>query len=120
MKSYFFIITVVLITCRPLLPVIDYLVNYEKIVTELCINRDRPELNCNGVCYLKYEVSKSTENQQKEKIPTSIKTIDFFVCESTLQIEDSISEQTSKIKYQLKNEDLPQFKLFELLHPPIA
>lgn len=120
LKSYFFIITVVLITCRPLLPVIDYLVNYEKIVSELCVNRDRPELNCNGVCYLKDEVSKSSESQQKEKVPSTIKTIDFFVAESTLQISDSFIEQVSKINFPLKKEDIPQFQISELLHPPIV
>lgn len=109
-----------LITCRPLLPVIDYLVNYEKIVAELCVNRDRPELNCNGVCYLHNEVSKTVENEQKEKIPTSVKSIDFFVYQSTLQIKEPLLEHSTKIKYQLKKEDLPQFQLSELLHPPIV
>ena len=41
-----------LILLRPLLPVLDYVVNYDYIVDELCVNRDRPELNCNGRCYL--------------------------------------------------------------------
>lgn len=99
---------------------IDYLVNYEKIVAELCINRDRPELNCNGVCYLKHEVSKSSEEQQKEKIPTTVKAIDLFICEDTLQIVDSSLDKTPKVNYPLKNDDIPQFQFSELLHPPIV
>ena len=37
---------------RPVLPVLDYALNYDYIVEELCVNRDRPELECNGRCYL--------------------------------------------------------------------
>lgn len=37
---------------------IDYQVNRDYIASTLCINKDRPELNCNGYCYLKTQMKK--------------------------------------------------------------
>jgi len=120
LKSHLFILTVVLITCRPLLPVLEYLVNYDEIVTELCTNKDRPELDCNGFCYLKKEVSKTSEDQQKDKIPTSIKSIDLFVYSSELKIENIITENIKLTKSDFVLEDKNQFLLSNLLQPPIV
>lgn len=42
-----------MLTVRPLLPFLEYVVNYKTIVSNLCIDRDKPESHCNGKCYLK-------------------------------------------------------------------
>lgn len=43
---------------------VDYWFNLEHIKTVLCINKDRPELKCNGQCYLMQHLK---ANEQKEK-----------------------------------------------------
>ncbi|SDW43930.1 hypothetical protein SAMN05216556_105154 [Aequorivita viscosa] len=43
---------------KPFWPVMDYMVNYDYIVNNLCENRDKPELNCDGKCYLSKELAK--------------------------------------------------------------
>lgn len=50
---------------KPLWPVVDYVANYEYIVTVLCENKDRPELNCDGKCYLAKQFEKQQEESQK-------------------------------------------------------
>ena len=119
-KSFFFILTVVLISCRPLFAVIDFTVNYEKIVKELCINKNRPELNCNGVCYLKDQVAKSSDSQTKSKLPTAFKSLDVFV-------KSSVLNKQKKKNWQLKLNpfDFYHFKIksenpFLSLRPPIV
>jgi len=42
-------------------------VNYEYITKELCENKEKPELKCNGKCHLKTELAKAYE----ENIPAS-------------------------------------------------
>lgn len=122
MKSYFFIITVVLITCRPLLPVIDYLVNYDKISTEYCVNIERPELMCNGVCYLKEQISKTVNEEQKDddKVLNSLRTIDFFIYQPTFEINTLTStklfEKVSTFQLTFKSQN----QLDQLLQPPIG
>ncbi|MCF4101421.1 hypothetical protein L1I30_07070 [Gillisia sp. M10.2A] len=49
---------------QPIFPLVDYAFNYEYIATELCENRDRPELSCNGKCYLMRSLA---EEVNKEK-----------------------------------------------------
>ncbi|MFL9834805.1 hypothetical protein [Chryseobacterium terrae] len=46
---------------RPLIPLVEYAVNYHYISEELCVNRKNVTLNCNGKCYLAKELSKTTD-----------------------------------------------------------
>lgn len=48
---------------KPVLPVIDYVVNYEYITKVLCVNKAKPKLQCNGKCHLMKELAKSSENE---------------------------------------------------------
>jgi hypothetical protein len=48
---------------RPVFPILDYVLNYHYISTELCENKDAPELGCNGKCHLKKELAKALKNE---------------------------------------------------------
>ncbi|KFF08310.1 hypothetical protein [Chryseobacterium luteum] len=47
---------------RPLIPLIEYAVNYDYISTVLCINKNKPDLHCNGKCYLSKELAKTNDS----------------------------------------------------------
>lgn len=67
---------------RPLVPLVDYAVNYHYISQELCENKELPNLHCNGKCYLAKELAKSndTESSPLHKTKTSVqKAIDIFI-----------------------------------------
>jgi len=53
----------------PVLPVFEYFINYDYIVEVLCINKDKPELECDGKCYLKDQLlgSSIVKNDTSEK-----------------------------------------------------
>ncbi len=55
---------------KPLFPVIEYVLNYEHIAKVLCENRDKPELECNGQCYLMKNLAEEAGND----IPAERKT----------------------------------------------
>lgn len=55
-------IFIVIMTLRPIFPIVEYVINYEYIVTELCENRSQPKLDCNGKCHLKKEMAKASVN----------------------------------------------------------
>jgi len=48
---------------KPILPVLDYIVNYEYISKVLCVNKSKPKLQCNGKCHLMKELAKASENE---------------------------------------------------------
>ena len=49
---------------KSLLPVVEYVVNYEYISKVLCVNKAKPELQCNGKCHLMKELAKASENEK--------------------------------------------------------
>ena len=48
---------------KPVLPVVDYVVNYEYISTVLCENKAKPKMECNGKCHLMKELAKTSETE---------------------------------------------------------
>jgi|SRR5690606_22367361 len=45
---------------KPLWPVVEYFLHYDYIVSELCENRNQPELECDGKCYLSKQIAKES------------------------------------------------------------
>lgn len=66
MKKFIFIIIGILFLTKPIIPVLDYMVNYEYIATQLCQNIAKPELKCNGKCHLKKELAKVSEEEKPQ------------------------------------------------------
>lgn len=58
---------------KPLWPVVDYIANYDYIVNVLCENIDKPEMECDGKCYLSKELAKEagTDNNNPFKSKTA-------------------------------------------------
>lgn len=49
---------------KPVLPVVDYVLNYDFIVKELCVNKAKPMMHCNGKCHLMKELAKAAEQEK--------------------------------------------------------
>ncbi|HQZ24541.1 MAG TPA: hypothetical protein PLD18_04510 [Flavobacterium sp.] len=62
MKKILFLLALFMLL-KPVLPVIDYVVNYEYITKVLCVNKAKPKLQCNGKCHLMKELAKTSESQ---------------------------------------------------------
>jgi hypothetical protein len=61
-KNILFILVIALFL-KPILPVVDYVINYEYISKVLCENKDKPKLQCNGKCHLMKELAKAAETE---------------------------------------------------------
>lgn len=82
----------VLMLLKPLWPLAEYVVNYDYIIENLCENRDKPQLNCDGKCYLAKQLAKESEGKQKnpfdgEKSKTEIQHVVFFQDLSSFDLE---------------------------------
>ncbi|AZA78996.1 hypothetical protein EG347_16480 [Chryseobacterium sp. G0186] len=69
MKLLYSILFTLYMVFRPLIPLVEYAVNYNYIVDTLCINKNKPEVHCNGKCYLSKELAKA--NDTNESTPFS-------------------------------------------------
>ena len=90
-----------LVFIKPVVPVFEYVINYEYIAKVLCINKDKPEMQCNGKCHLMQELAKTSEKElpltpTKKHVVTETEVLfyqelesfafDCFFNESTLHI----------------------------------
>lgn len=46
--------------------VLSFELNQRYIAEELCVNRDKPWMHCNGKCYLMNKVKQAEENEKKQ------------------------------------------------------
>ncbi|MEL4308561.1 hypothetical protein JMA43_10715 [Joostella sp. CR20] len=53
---------------KPVLPVFDYVINQDYIAEYLCINKDKPEMHCDGKCYL-MQMLEEQNNEKKQNLP---------------------------------------------------
>ncbi|WP_317174601.1 hypothetical protein [Flavobacterium sp. J49] len=63
MKKLVIIVALVMFL-KPILPVADYIVNYDYIAKVLCENKNKPEMKCNGKCQLMKELAKASEQEK--------------------------------------------------------
>jgi hypothetical protein len=69
----------ILMQAGSLSALLAYRSNVEFIATELCINRDKPELQCNGKCQLLKEVEKSQHKAADQKsVPNSVSSLPYI------------------------------------------
>lgn len=63
MRKYLFIVSFMMLL-KPVVPVFQYVINYEYISEVLCINKEKPEMHCNGKCHLMQELAKASEDEK--------------------------------------------------------
>ncbi len=67
--THFLLNIYILAIVQPALPVLEYMLNYNYIVSELCENRDKPILTCNGKCYLEKQVEQQLNLGHNKEAP---------------------------------------------------
>lgn len=111
-----------LVLIQPALPVLEYVINYDYIVNELCENRDKPVMACNGVCYLGDQVEKQLNLDHKDQVPMppQIDYKQFIPLNDDIVTDKPVTVTTpiSKPYYldSLKESDHPD----AILRPPIV
>ncbi|MFH1319424.1 MAG: hypothetical protein ABII90_02065 [Bacteroidota bacterium] len=61
---------------KPIYPFIEYAVNKDYIAKVLCINKDKPQMSCEGKCHLQKQLKKATteKNNPEQNTPPKTKT----------------------------------------------
>ncbi|GGD21719.1 hypothetical protein GCM10011368_24680 [Hyunsoonleella pacifica] len=57
---------------RPVQPYIEYVLNQDYIAEFLCVNKDKPKLQCNGKCHLAKQIEKQQENTPLTSLSISL------------------------------------------------
>lgn len=114
--AIFFVALYIIAMFQPVSPFMKYALNYDYIAEILCINKDKPELECNGKCYLIKEVEKQKE---ENKTPININLEEYpigFVEILSVATKNQPTDYTkTDFLYQKNYSFLADYSVF---HPP--
>lgn len=124
-KSYIALLLLALVSVKTLLvPVVylDFEMRKDYIIQNLCENRFKPQMNCNGKCYLAKKLHKIAEDnatKETQKQGASMKKILEEVFESTplFSFDLMFKNLSPKSNYPPLLAH-PQSFTFSLFHPP--
>lgn len=91
--------------------------NQKYIASTLCENRNKPELHCNGKCYLAKKLKQAEEKERKQEENAQKKGFqDHFLIRTVFSLKVPVAhlKQTTSREGHF---DLPQ-RSFDILHPP--
>lgn len=66
LMSYFFFTLMLIKVCIMPLIYLDFELRHDYIVKNFCINKNRPQLNCDGKCYLAKRIAAAKEKEERE------------------------------------------------------
>jgi hypothetical protein len=116
-------LTALFMLLKPAIPFLEYVVNYDYIVKELCENKEKPQLQCNGKCHLKKELAKSAADEQS---PADKKQNSKQEMEVLFYQETPIFYQKMPVVFTDKNVNASYQNFYALtaiqstFHPPIC
>lgn len=106
---------------RPLIPLTEYAVNYDYISKVLCINKSRPEVHCNGKCYLSKQLAKTndTDSSPLNKTKTSGQKIpDTYIPSGITTV--TITEKMPFLNFSFIYEEAYSFLFLKhIFKPPV-
>lgn len=54
-----------------MIPFVEYAFNYNYISTVLCVNKDKPKMQCNGKCHLAKMIAETSDDTTQDGVPTA-------------------------------------------------
>ena len=99
----------------------DYIINKEYIANNLCVNKSKPILKCNGKCHLAKQLkkqdqkeNKSSSSKEKIEVITTQVSVETFVL---FEVEFFQDNNNDIFNY---NKNLIQSYLSSVFQPPIV
>jgi hypothetical protein len=105
---------------RPVQPIIEYYLQYDYFAKVLCLNKERPELKCNGQCILMQKLKKASQESQPEPFAPAASNFNVKDYPLALLTDKEVSKQflhtyVGNTHYNL---NLPDLLVVEVFHPP--
>ncbi|EDM37837.1 hypothetical protein PBAL39_15469 [Pedobacter sp. BAL39] len=97
----------------------EFKANQQYIAAALCENRDKPEMHCDGKCYLMKKLKEAEDKEKKQEQASQKKGAqDVFIITSPMQISfvTFLSKKKRPVPHLFQ---LPEISS-DILHPPPA
>ena len=101
--------------------VLNWAIHQDYIAKNLCVNRDKPELHCNGKCVLMQKMRIADENDTPKPLPEVARLqIPAFIVSKGIQIEEGSQYFTNTDKPLFSDQTPENLLHFDIFHPPRA
>lgn len=100
----------------------EYILFYDYITTELCVNKDKPELKCNGTCHLKKELSEASDSENQilnDKNNRPLTAFSFLFFENLQKFNLNVFYEYISQEYLAYPNSYSHLTTDFIFHPPI-
>ncbi len=113
--SFFIVFTIAI---RPVLPLINYAVNYEYIVKNLCEQKNVADSTCKGKCFVSKELVKT--EKQTSSGTVKILVMDVFLSGEIISlIDNNFFDHSDPMNSSYLNNHRSEY-FSKIFHPPLA
>lgn len=116
-KAYFLLLIVTIFTFSQFAIVFNFLSNQEFIAQNLCENVEKPELECNGKCYLTKKLKEDKKQKGNDKIVHS-EVILYMESKAIDIVDEQCFFKLKESYFKLLEKKTNSFSS-EIFHPPI-
>lgn len=96
----------------------NYLLHKDEVTAKFCVNKDKPEMHCNGKCYLHKQLEKE-HHKDKKPNPVNFVRADFhLICKKPAKFSFVDFSQTRRVSPPFQQRETNGY-LATLLRPPI-
>lgn len=96
---------------------VDFKLNQEYIANVLCINRDKPEMQCNGHCVLMQKMNEARDQTSSEENQAPEKLVLETFCDALFEFQ-TLSRYFKKEVITACSKKLRSSYLNAVFHPP--
>ncbi|WP_419869025.1 hypothetical protein [Chryseobacterium sp. CT-SW4] len=119
MKLLISIFIIFTMAVRPVLPLVNYAVNYDYIVKNLCVNKDKPLSTCKGKCYVEKELVKTEKQSGTSTVKIPVMEA-FLSCKILVCPGRIIVDRTQKAEYNGDSNFSTSEYFTKIFRPPLA
>lgn len=94
--------------------------NQKYIAENLCANKNRPWLQCNGQCYLMKKIEQAEENEKKQQAKDNLSRIEisFFEAPFTFKFNQAVILELQPSGFPQNSSQYHSLSIGAIFHPP--
>ncbi|MGL1887664.1 MAG: hypothetical protein OCD76_14200 [Reichenbachiella sp.] len=96
----------------------DYAARQDYISTVLCINKDKPMLNCDGKCYLAQKLKAAQEQQEEENQINFKSGVSFYAYQSGYDLPNNLASDIVTDYHVKKSNGKVSASIASIFKPP--
>ena len=116
--TYSFVFLYMIAMLRPVQPMVEYFLNQGYIKEVLCINKNKPQLQCNGKCYLTKQLKKQQETPANKVLEIAMEKYPIGFVELLKLQENTTEIALSEKQSFFYNNTYRSTYLTAIFHPP--